>query len=115
MTLALSLVAEAFRPASLTVVADAVPAAQRKTAFAVIRFAINLGMSIGPTVGGLLAATSFRALFYLDGATSIAAGALLTVVSWGAAGEKGPASGSIPEARRLPRRTTQPAPHPRMR
>ena len=79
MTLALSLVAEAFRPASLAVVADAVPAPQRKTAFAVLRFAINLGMSIGPAAGGFLAATSFRALFYLDGATSIAAGALLVL------------------------------------
>jgi MFS family permease len=75
-------VAEAFRPASLAVVADAVPAAQRKTAFAVIRFAINLGMSIGPAVGGLLVIASYRALFYIDGATSIAAGALLTAARW---------------------------------
>jgi MFS family permease len=78
LTLALSFVAEAFRPASLAVVSNAVPAQQRKTAFVVIRFAINLGMSIGPAVGGLLAGVSFHALFYIDGATSIAAGALLT-------------------------------------
>jgi MFS family permease len=82
LTFALSLVAEGFRPASLAVVADSVPAAQRKAAFTVLRFAINLGMSIGPTVGGLLAATSFQALFYIDGATSIGAGALLAVVRW---------------------------------
>jgi MFS family permease len=87
LTFLLSLVAEAFRPASLAVVAAAVPAAQRKTAFAVIRFAINLGMSIGPAVGGLLVAASFRALFYIDGATSIAAGALLTGAGWASGGE----------------------------
>ena len=82
LTFVLSLVGEGFRPASLAVVADTVPAAQRKAAFTVLRFAINLGMSIGPAVGGLLAATSFRALFYIDGATSIGAGALLAVARW---------------------------------
>jgi MFS family permease len=76
----LALVAEAFRPASLAVVADTVPASQRKTAFAVIRFAINLGMSLGPAVGGLLVSVSFRALFLIDAVTSIAAGVLLAVV-----------------------------------
>jgi MFS family permease len=76
----LALLGEAFRPASLAVVADTVPASQRKTAFTVIRFAINLGMSIGPAVGGLLVSISFRALFLIDAATSIAAGVLLTVV-----------------------------------
>jgi MFS family permease len=87
LTFALSLVAEAFRPASLAVVADAVPAAQRKTAFAVLRFAINLGVSIGPAVGGLLVAVSFRALFYIDGGTSIAAGALLAAARWSDSGK----------------------------
>jgi MFS family permease len=76
----LALLAEAFRPASLAVVADTVPASQRKTAFAVIRFAINLGMSLGPAVGGLLVSVSFRALFLIDAVTSIAAGVLLAVV-----------------------------------
>jgi MFS family permease len=77
----LAVLAEAFRPASLAVVADTVPASQRKTAFAVIRFAINLGMSLGPAAGGLLVSVSFRALFLIDAATSIAAGVLLTVVT----------------------------------
>jgi predicted MFS family arabinose efflux permease len=83
LTFALSSIAEAFRPAGLAVVANAVPATQRKTAFAVVRFAINLGMSIGPAIGGLLVAVSFDALFYIDAATSIAAGVLLTFVRWG--------------------------------
>jgi len=76
----LALLTEAFRPASLAVVADTVPASQRKTAFAVIRFAINLGMSLGPAVGGLLVSVSFRALFLIDAVTSIAAGIVLAVV-----------------------------------
>jgi MFS family permease len=98
LTFVLSLVAEAFRPASLAVVAGAVPAAQRKTAFAVIRFAINLGMSIGPAVGGLLVAVSFQSLFYIDGATSIAAGILLTAVRWSDAGAAAPLTGSTVDA-----------------
>jgi MFS family permease len=77
MTLALSLAAEAFRPASLAVVADLVTPAQRKPAFALTRLAINLGMSIGPALGGFLATVSFRWLFLVNGTCSIAAGSLL--------------------------------------
>jgi MFS family permease len=77
MTLALSLAAEAFRPASLAVVADLVTPAQRKPAFALTRLAINLGMSIGPALGGFLATVSFRLLFLVNGTCSIAAGSLL--------------------------------------
>jgi len=77
MTLALSLAAEAFRPASLAVVADLVTPAQRKPAFALTRLAINLGMSIGPALGGFLATVSFRWLFVVNGASSLSAGLLL--------------------------------------
>jgi len=58
---------------------EAVPAAQRKSAFAVYRLAINLGMAIGPAVGGFLATISFRWLFVADGATSLAAGVVLAM------------------------------------
>jgi MFS family permease len=79
MTFVLSLAAESFRPASLAVVADLVTPAQRKPAFALTRLAINLGMSIGPAVGGFLATVSFRWLFVVDGVTSFAAGILLVL------------------------------------
>jgi len=79
MTLALALAAEAFRPASLAVVADLVRPAQRKPAFALTRLAINLGMSVGPALGGFLATVSFRSLFLVNGTTSIAAGILLVL------------------------------------
>jgi predicted MFS family arabinose efflux permease len=77
MTLALSFAAEAFRPASMAVVADLVTPPQRKPAFALTRLAINLGMSIGPALGGFLATVSFRSLFFVNGASSLAAGVLL--------------------------------------
>jgi MFS family permease len=77
MALALSLAAEAFRPASMAVVADLVKPAQRKPAFALTRLAINLGMSIGPALGGYLATFSFRSLFLVNGLCSIVAGIVL--------------------------------------
>jgi MFS family permease len=56
---------------------------QRKAAFALTRLAINLGMSIGPVVGGFLAMHSFKLLFYVDGATALLAGALIAILPWG--------------------------------
>ena len=81
-TLALSVTAESFRPANLAILGDLVDAPQRKTSFAVNRLAINLGMSIGPAIGGFLATISFFWLFALDGATSLAAGAILVVATF---------------------------------
>src|SRR6185503_2787233 len=46
------------------------------------RLAINIGMSIGPVVGGFLAMHSFKLVFYVDGATSLLAGALIAIVPW---------------------------------
>jgi predicted MFS family arabinose efflux permease len=77
MTLALSIASEAVRPASMAVVADLVKPGQRKAAFALTRLAINLGMSVGPALGGYLATFSFRSIFLVNGSSSILAGTLL--------------------------------------
>ncbi len=74
--------AELFRPASLAAIIHVVPPGQRKAAFALNRLAINLGMSIGPALGGFLAAASFRAMFFVDAFTTLAAGAVLTLTPW---------------------------------
>ncbi|MGH9870054.1 MAG: MDR family MFS transporter [Candidatus Polarisedimenticolia bacterium] len=79
-TLVLAMTAEGARPASMALVTEAAPAGRHKAAFAVHRLAINLGMSVGPATGGLLASVSFPLIFYVDGATSIAAGLVLTSV-----------------------------------
>ena len=76
-TVALAAVSEAFRPASMAFMGATVPAPQRKAAFALYRLAINLGMSVGPALGGFLATMSFRYLFMVNGASSIAAGIVL--------------------------------------
>jgi predicted MFS family arabinose efflux permease len=80
-TLALAMVTEAFRPAAMSFFGEVVEPGRRKSAFAVYRLAINLGMAIGPALGGILATISFRYLFVADAATSLAAGAVLAVIA----------------------------------
>jgi MFS family permease len=79
MTFAFAALNESVRPASLSMVSDLVAPAQRKSAFALSRLAANLGMSVGPAIGGILAVYSFRWLFLVDGTTSLLAGAVLAL------------------------------------
>ena len=73
----LGIAAEAFRPASMALVGELAGPERRKQGFALNRLAINLGMSVGPALGGVLAMSSFRSLFWVNGATSMLAGAVL--------------------------------------
>jgi MFS family permease len=82
MSFLFAILNESVRPPSLAVVSDLVPPAQHKAAFALSRLAVNLGMSVGPAIGGILAIFSFRWLFYVDGTTSILAGVVLTLALW---------------------------------
>jgi MFS family permease len=82
LTFVFAVLNESVRPPSLAVISDAVEPKQRKAAFALSRLAVNLGMSVGPAIGGLLALFSFRWLFFVDGATSILAGIVLTLTPW---------------------------------
>jgi predicted MFS family arabinose efflux permease len=77
MVLVLALVAEVFRPANLSALTLASDAAERTRSIALMRLAVNAGMTVGPSVGGLLAAFSYGWLFLADGATSILAAVLL--------------------------------------
>ena len=73
---------ELFRPASLAAITHVVTAERRKSAYALNRLAINLGMSIGPALGGFLATVSFRSMFVVDGGTTILAALVLTLTKW---------------------------------
>ncbi|HEU4766681.1 MAG TPA: MFS transporter [Pyrinomonadaceae bacterium] len=77
-----AITSEAFRPPSMAIIGELAGPQQRKAAFALTRLAINLGMSIGPVVGGFLAMHSFKLLFYVDGITSLLAGALIAILPW---------------------------------
>jgi MFS family permease len=62
--------ANAYRPASAALLAVIVPADQRVPAFALQRMALNIGVTVAPLLGGLLAAVSYPALFLVDAGTS---------------------------------------------
>jgi len=75
-----AIVAEGARPAIMSALTSATSPDQRKAAIALNRLAVNLGMSVGPAVGGFLATVSFPMLFVVDGATSLAAVVLLSAL-----------------------------------
>ena len=89
-----SIVNEAFRPPSMSIIGDLAGPGQRKAAFALSRLAINLGMSIGPVVGGFLAMRSFKLLFFVDGTTALLAGLILVLVPWRPRGEQDQEAGN---------------------
>ena len=72
----LSTITETFRPAnSVSISAYAKPENITRS-FSLNRMAINLGFSIGPALGGVLAAVSYKLLFYGNGITAGLAGIL---------------------------------------
>ena len=70
----LSLIAESFRPANSVSVAYYAKPENLTRALSLNRMALNLGFSIGPALGGLLAALSYNYLFYGNALTAMTAG-----------------------------------------
>jgi predicted MFS family arabinose efflux permease len=66
------------RPLQFAVVAAALPPQRRREGMALSRTATNLGFTIGPPLGALLAAHAFGLIFVVDGATTV----VLTVIMW---------------------------------
>jgi predicted MFS family arabinose efflux permease len=59
------------RPAVSATVADLVPVSDRVRAFGLNYWAINIGASLAPLIGGVLAAISFHFLFLFDACSSL--------------------------------------------
>lgn len=74
---AVTVIADAFRPANATAVAASCEPSVRSRGAALRRLAVNLGMTFGPALGGLLATYSYGWLFLVDGLTCIASALLL--------------------------------------
>ena len=73
---------EAYRPAMTTAMGDYVPKSQTGRSMSLIRLAINLGMTGGPAIGGLIAVTlGYHWLFWIDGLTCISAAIIFYFVS----------------------------------
>jgi predicted MFS family arabinose efflux permease len=75
--LAVSTVGDAFRPALLVAAATFSPVAVRTRALALVRLATNLGVAVGPALGGALAVKHYAWLFAGDAATCWAAALVL--------------------------------------
>jgi MFS family permease len=75
-----SIVAESIRPANAAALAELSPPDLQVRAFGLRRLGMNLGMSIGPAVGGVLAAYSYLWLFFVEASVSLLAAGLLWVL-----------------------------------
>jgi predicted MFS family arabinose efflux permease len=77
----LSLVADIFRPAGQTAIAAYSRLSNRTRSVSLIRLAINMGYSVGPAIGGILAYNyGYSWLFWVDGLTCIVAAFLLRIM-----------------------------------
>lgn len=69
------LAGEALHPANSTAISQVCPPGLRTKGFALNRLAANVGVTIGPAVGGYLALVDYRWLFWVDGMTCFLAAA----------------------------------------
>lgn len=74
MVLLQSIVSEVFRPANSVAIAKYARPQNLTRAFSLNRMAVNLGFSIGPALGGLMAAYSYDLLFYGNAFFTLCAG-----------------------------------------
>jgi MFS family permease len=65
------LFANAGGPAQQAMVADLLPEEKRAQGFGILRVVVNLAVTIGPAIGGLLAARSYMLLFICDAVASL--------------------------------------------
>lgn len=70
---AITVISDTFRPANAAAVAKHAKPENLTRAYSLNRMAINLGFAVGPAVGGILASTSYKLLFYVNGITCLLA------------------------------------------
>ena len=76
----LSTINESFRPANSTAIAAYSLQENRTRSFSFNRLAINLGWAFGGAIGGFLASTDYKLIFWVDGISNISAAIMLMVV-----------------------------------
>ncbi|TFH29761.1 MAG: MFS transporter [Promethearchaeota archaeon] len=78
--LAMGLMGSLAGPARSAMMADILPPEKRTEGFGILRITMNLAATIGPALGGFLAARSFTALFIVDAVSSGITGLLFYFV-----------------------------------
>lgn len=93
----LSVISETMRPAnSVAIMHHSRPESLTK-AFSLNRMALNLGFSIGPAIGGVLAAISFQLLFYGNGISAGMAAVLFYLYFRNRRGTEAKATKAVPQ------------------
>jgi predicted MFS family arabinose efflux permease len=78
LVLLYALIADSFRPANSVATAALSTDANRMQSFSLVRMTINLAFAVAPAIGGILASKiGYKALFALDGGTTILAALFL--------------------------------------
>ncbi len=75
----LSTFSESFRPANMTAIAYYSKPENYTRSISLNRLAINLGFSVGPALGGILASYNYNYLFFANGFTCISAAAIIFI------------------------------------
>jgi len=79
VTVFAGLTGSVFGPAVNAMVADLIPTEQRTQAYGLLRVVSNLGVAVGPAIGGFIAAQSYLALFGIATLTTAAYGVIVVV------------------------------------
>jgi predicted MFS family arabinose efflux permease len=74
-----TLFSQAFWPSSMALLTGLVEPGQRRAVFALHRTVSNLGLAMGPALGGVIAMASYRWVFWTDGLTTLASALLLSL------------------------------------
>jgi MFS family permease len=88
MALFVGILTDTAGPAQQAMVADLLPESKRAQGYGILRVAFNLSVTIGPAIGGLLAARSYLALFIADAVISL----ITALLVWRLLPETRPAS-----------------------
>lgn len=100
--LAFSFLGEMYRPASMAMLADLTTPEQRPSAFSLVYLTVNLGMTVSPIAGGLIAQHSFHWLFLGNAMTATTYAAILFLAVRETLPARGAAAAGAPAAPHLP-------------
>ncbi len=75
---------QAFWPSAMALLIGEAPLEKRKAVYALHRLAVNLGMAVGPALGGFIAHLSFPWVFWTDGIMTLLSALVLVLFLGGA-------------------------------